>query len=83
MEKELNYSYPLVDMLKNIQDPKHLVPEWTHGGEDTRSYKNRTEFSYSKMVEKIDEYLTQYTSNITKQVELNLPKLDLPKLKKV
>ena len=45
MEKELNYTYPLVDMLKNIQDPKHLVPEWTHGGEDTRSYKNRTEFN--------------------------------------
>jgi hypothetical protein len=46
-------------------------------------HKNRTEFSYGKMVEKIDEYLTQYTSNLTKQVELNLPKLDLPKLKKV
>ena len=46
-------------------------------------HKNRTEFSYGKMVEKIDKYLTQYTSNLTKQVELNLPKLDLPKLKKV
>ena len=46
-------------------------------------HKNRTEFSYGKMVEKIDDYLTQYTSNLTKQVELNLPKLDLPKLKKV
>jgi hypothetical protein len=63
------------DMVKNYK--KYLTKAKRLG------HKNRTEFSYSKMVEKIDEYLTQYTSNITKQVELNLPKLDLPKLKKV
>ena len=63
------------DMVKNYK--KYLTKAKRLG------HKNRTEFSYSKMVEKIDEYLTQYTSNITKQVQLNLPKLDLPKLKKV
>ena len=45
MEKELNYAYPLVDCLKDLQNPDHIVPEWTNGGEDTRSYKNRAEFN--------------------------------------
>jgi len=63
------------DMVKNYK--KYLTNAKRLG------HKNRTEFSYGKMVEKIDDYLTQYSSNLTKQVELNLPKLDLPKLKKV
>jgi len=63
------------DMVKNYK--KYLTNAKRLG------HRNRTEFSYGKMVEKIDEYLTQYTSNITKQVQLNLPKLELPKLKKV
>ena len=45
MEKELNYAYPLVDCLKDLQNPDHIVPQWTNGGEDTRSYKNRAEFN--------------------------------------
>ena len=46
-------------------------------------HKNRTNFSFEAMVKKIEEYMTTYLPEIPKQVELNLPKLDLPKLKKV
>jgi len=45
--------------------------------------KNRTNFSYEKMVDKIKEYFDAYIPEMPKQVELSLPKLDLPTLKKV
>lgn len=46
-------------------------------------HKNRTNFSYEKMVDKIKEYFDSYIPDIPQQVELSLPKLDLPTLKKV
>ena len=46
-------------------------------------HKNRTNFSYEKMVDKIKEYFDAYIPEMPKQVELSLPKLDLPTLKKV
>ena len=46
-------------------------------------HKNRTNFSYERMVEKIKEYIEAYKPEMPKQVELSLPKLDLPTLKKV
>tara|TARA_B000000437_G_scaffold219162_1_gene200154 strand:- start:2743 stop:3312 length:570 start_codon:yes stop_codon:yes gene_type:complete len=45
MEKEKRIGYPLVDSLQDIQNPDNIVPQWTNGGEDTRSYKNRSEFN--------------------------------------
>ena len=45
MEKEGRIGYPLIDCLKDLQNPDNIVPEWTNGGEDTRSYKNRAEFN--------------------------------------
>jgi len=45
MEFEQRLGYPLVDCLKDIQNPDNIVPHWTNGGEDTRSYKNRSEFN--------------------------------------
>jgi hypothetical protein len=45
MEEEMNNFIPLIDCMKDIQDPKHIVPAWTNGGEDTRSYVNRAEFN--------------------------------------
>jgi hypothetical protein len=45
MEEEMNNFIPLIDCMKDIQDPKHIVPVWTNGGEDTRSYVNRAEFN--------------------------------------
>ena len=63
------------DILKNYK--KYLTNAKRLG------HKNRTNFSYEKMVDKIKEYMTTYIPEIPKQVELSLPKLDLPKLKKV
>ena len=45
MENEQRIGYPLVDCLKDIQNPDNIVPTWTNGGEDTRSHKNRAEFN--------------------------------------
>lgn len=45
MEQELRIGYPLIDCLKDLQNPDNIVPSWENGGEDTRSYKNRAEFN--------------------------------------
>jgi hypothetical protein len=45
MEKNLSYQTPLVDCLKDIQDPTHIVPTWTRGGDPTRDYVRRKEFT--------------------------------------
>jgi len=45
MEKEMNNFIPLLDFMKDIQNPDNIVPVWTNGGEDTRSYIHRTEFN--------------------------------------
>lgn len=46
-------------------------------------YKNRTNFSFEKMKEALDEILTNYVPIFPKQIELMLPKLNLPKLEKI
>ena len=51
-----------------------------------QGYKSRTEFSYEKMRETLDNLLTQYIPEFPKQVQLKLPqlkKIELPKLKKI
>jgi len=45
MEIQLKQPIPLVDCMKDIQNPDHIVPIWTNGGEDTRSYINRLNFN--------------------------------------
>ena len=45
MERQINQPIPLVDCLKDIQNPEHIVPIWINGGEDTRSYINRLNFN--------------------------------------
>ena len=45
-----------------------------------QGHKSRTEFSYEKMVEVLGRTIDQYVPEFPKQIELNLPKLDLPKL---
>ena len=44
--------------------------------------RNIKEFELSKMAEKLDSYLTKYVPEFPKQINLDLPKLNLPKLKK-
>lgn len=51
-----------------------------------QGYRSRTEFSYEKMRETLDNLLTQYIPEFPKQVQLKLPqlkKIELPKLNKV
>lgn len=48
-------------------------------------HQNKTTFSFDKMVEKIEQIFNHYLSNVTaqpKKVDISLPKLSLPKLKK-
>tara|TARA_B100000900_G_C20552252_1_gene705247 strand:+ start:34 stop:1371 length:1338 start_codon:yes stop_codon:yes gene_type:complete len=46
------------------------------------SYVKRN-FTYEKMVETLSNFMTQYVPDFPKQVDLNIPKLNLPKLKKL
>jgi hypothetical protein len=45
MEQQFNYFTPLLDCVKEVQNPENIVPKWTRGGEDTRSYINKVKFS--------------------------------------
>jgi hypothetical protein len=45
MEEQIKHPIPLIDCMKDVQNPKHIVPIWVNGGEDTRSYVNRVEFN--------------------------------------
>ena len=45
--------------------------------------RNTKEFNYSKMVEVLDSILTKSVPEFPKQIELTLPKLELPKLEKI
>jgi len=55
---------------------------WERKGK-TQGTNNIKKYSLDKMQERIDEVLNNYIPNFPKQVELNLPKLNLPKLEKV
>jgi glycosyltransferase involved in cell wall biosynthesis len=51
-----------------------------------QAHKSKTEFSWDKMKDKIDELFTKYLPEFPKQVELKLPtlkKIELPKLQKI
>ena len=48
-----------------------------------QGYKSRTNFSWEKMVEQLDEILSRNLPTFAKQVELKLPSLQLPKLEKL
>jgi glycosyltransferase involved in cell wall biosynthesis len=51
-----------------------------------QAYYSKTEFSWNKMKDKLDEYLTKSIPEFPKQIPLKLPqlkKIELPKLKKI
>ena len=65
--------------LKNsFKDYKNLLKK-------SRKHKiyTKNNFSFDKMVELVDSILTKNVPEFAQQVELNLPKLKLPKLKKI
>lgn len=49
MEQQIKYPVPLVDTMKDIQNPDYIVPLWVNGGEDTRSYINRFNFNKNNL----------------------------------
>lgn len=38
MEQQIKQPIPLLDCMKDIQNPNHIVPIWTNGGENSRNY---------------------------------------------
>jgi hypothetical protein len=55
-------------------------------GAKRQAHKNKNEFSWEKMKDKVDEIFTKYIPEFPKQIELKLPqlkKIELPKLQKV
>ena len=48
-----------------------------------QTYKSKTEFSWDKMKEKLDTILTSRIPEFPKEIQLQLPKLELPKLQKI
>ena len=48
-----------------------------------QGYKSRTSFSWGKMAERLDEILSSNLPKFAEEVQLNLPKLTLPKLQKI
>ena len=67
--------YYLKDMFENYK-------KYVDGGK-RQAYRSKTEFSWDKMVELIDSTLTESIPEFPKEVPLELPKLNLPKLRKV
>jgi hypothetical protein len=44
MEQSTNYMIPMLENVKEVQDPKYIIQPWIRGGEDTRDYINRAKF---------------------------------------
>ena len=70
-----NVGFFLNDVFDNYKKYKNLA--------NRQGYVSRTNFSFEKMKSDIDSILTESIPEFPKQVELELPKLKLPKLKKV
>ena len=48
-----------------------------------QAFKNNNEFSWEKMATKINDLLSTSIPEIPQEIELQLPKLNLPKLQKI
>jgi len=65
----------LKDMFENYK-------KYTDGAK-RQAFKSKNEFSWDKMFSKVDQVLTERIPDFPKEVQLQLPKLELPKLKKI
>jgi len=65
----------LKDIFENYKKYKDLAKR--------QGFHSRSNFSFEKMKEKMDKVLTERVPEFPKEVQLKLPKLELPKLKKV
>lgn len=71
-----------IDTGKALKDIHKNYKQWVTKAKK-QGYKNRTQFSYESMVDTVKTILDTNVPDFPKQVELTLPKLKLPKLKKV
>jgi hypothetical protein len=65
----------LKDMFENYK-------KYTDGAK-RQAFKSKNEFSWDKMFEKVNQVLTERIPEFPKEVQLQLPKLQLPKLEKI
>ena len=65
----------LKDMFENYK-------KYTDGAK-RQAYKSKNEFSWGKMFEKVDQILAERIPEFPKEIKLELPKLQLPKLEKI
>jgi hypothetical protein len=68
-----------------LKDVFENYKKYTDGAK-RQAFRSKTEFSWDKMFEKVDQTFTQYIPNFPKEVQLQLPKLnkiELPKLQKI
>jgi len=65
----------LKDMFENYK-------KYTDGAK-RQAYKSKNEFSWGGMFEKVDQIFTERIPEFPKEIQLQLPKLELPKLQKI
>lgn len=70
------------DVAKGYKDIYKSYKKYLEKGK-RQSFKSKTDFSFESMKNKLNEILKNYTSSVPTQMELSLPKLELPKLKKL
>ena len=73
-------------------DDMHVARAWTDMFKKYKSFqvpakqlknKNIKDFSFQSMVDEYKSYEEKYVPSFSVQVDLNIPKLDLPKLQKI
>ena len=65
-----------------LKDVFENYKKYTDGAK-RQAYKSKNEFSWDKMFEKVDQILTERIPEFPKEIKLELPKLQLPKLEKI
>lgn len=71
-----------IDVGRAYKDVFKNYKQWSTKAK-RQGHKSRTQFSYEAMVETLKSILETNIPELPKQVELTLPKLELPKLKKL
>jgi glycosyltransferase involved in cell wall biosynthesis len=76
------FSPDLADINKALKEVHKNYKSWNEKAK-RQGYRSRTEFNYEKMVETLKNILETNLPEFPKQVDISIPSLTLPKLKKV
>lgn len=71
-----------IEIGRHLKDCYIKYKDYVLGGKKQKQY-SKTNFSFEKMQDLISELLEKNVPEFPKQIELKLPKLELPKLKKI